>query len=150
MKDAEQRIELIKNFYIPNTKEDIFEFFILASSNVAVGGDDEEAWLTKLEQTYLKAKLTLGNGEEYLHINELYTKINKQLKRNKLFKSKFFKETLVFLTGLFLTLLGFILPYAFKMNPDASVPFYLVGLLGIPTFFAGLIMYIIPNRKKRH
>lgn len=30
----EMKIELITNFYVPNTKEDIYEFFILAVSNL--------------------------------------------------------------------------------------------------------------------
>ena len=29
---AEQKISIIRNFYIPNTKEDIYEFVILATS----------------------------------------------------------------------------------------------------------------------
>ena len=37
--DIQRRNELIRNFYIPNTKEDIYEFFILATSNIDAGGE---------------------------------------------------------------------------------------------------------------
>ena len=32
--NVEQKIGIIRNFYIPNTKEDIYEFVILATSNM--------------------------------------------------------------------------------------------------------------------
>lgn len=67
----EQKIELISNFYIPNTKEDIYEFFILAYSNITAGGYGIDAWSVKLEQTYLKAKLAFGNNNE-LSISKNY------------------------------------------------------------------------------
>lgn len=54
----EKKIELISNFYIPNTKEDIYEFFILAYSNITAGAYGVDAWNVKLEQAYLKATET--------------------------------------------------------------------------------------------
>lgn len=41
----ELKAELISNFYIPNTKEDIYEFFILAYSYVATGIYDVEVFM---------------------------------------------------------------------------------------------------------
>ena len=53
-----EKIELITNFYVPNTREDIYDFFILAVSNLEDANyDTDDAWLAKLEQTYLKAKI---------------------------------------------------------------------------------------------
>lgn len=36
---TKQKHELISNFYIPNTREDIYEFFILAYSNISAGDE---------------------------------------------------------------------------------------------------------------
>lgn len=69
-----QKDEMIRNFPIPNSKEDILEFMILASTNIA-GEDDKdicEAWLAKLEQTYQKATLLFGTDEEFHKIQKLY------------------------------------------------------------------------------
>ncbi|MCL1940687.1 MAG: hypothetical protein FWG09_02000, partial [Synergistaceae bacterium] len=71
-----QKINLIRSFPIPNTKEDIFEFIILAASNVQEtayetnkkGSADRklsDAWLAKLEQAYHKAKFTFGNSSDF-------------------------------------------------------------------------------------
>lgn len=73
----QRRIELIKDFYIPNTKEDIYEFIILATSNIDAGSDDIEAWYTKLEQAYQKATLSFGNTPDFQYVNQLYKKANK-------------------------------------------------------------------------
>ena len=52
----DDKIELITNFYIPNTKEDIYDFFILAVSNLEDKWyDTDDAWRAKLEQAYHKA-----------------------------------------------------------------------------------------------
>lgn len=69
--DIDQRkINLIRSFPIPNTKEDLFEFMILALSNYDVkftdmgdeGGSESEkalseAWKAKLEQAFNKAEV---------------------------------------------------------------------------------------------
>ena len=61
----QQRILIIKNSPIPNTKEDIFEFMLLASSNFDASyyaqhlneEDASDAWLIKIEQCYQKASI---------------------------------------------------------------------------------------------
>lgn len=66
---TKEKADLIKNYPIPNTKEDIFEFMMAASSNVLreeekeiyeawleEGGDNgscQEQWRTKLEGWFL-------------------------------------------------------------------------------------------------
>lgn len=70
----EQKINLIRNFPIPNTKEDLSEFMILALSNYDVdytdagdedGSDSEralsDAWKAKLEQAFNKAEVLFGD-----------------------------------------------------------------------------------------
>ena len=146
----EQKIELISNFYIPNTKEDIYEFFILAFSNITGGGYGIEAWTVKLEQAYLKAKLAFGNSEAYVHIKELYDTINKTAKRNRIIKSRLFKAAVIFGIGLFIIPVGFLIPPILELTDMESVPFYLIAFLGVIPFLLGLIMAIIPENKRRN
>lgn len=84
--DVRKKEELIRNFYIPNTKEDIYEFFILATSNIKVGSADSKAWFAKLEQAYQKAQLTLGHTKEFEYFQSLYLKAEKANKTNFIFR----------------------------------------------------------------
>lgn len=78
---AEQKKELIRNFYIPNTKEDIHEFFMLALSQVKVGGTLTDAWMVKLEQAYQKAELSFPGTQEFERLKILYEKVQKMNKK---------------------------------------------------------------------
>lgn len=75
---VEKKRELISNFYIPNTKEDIIEFFTLAVSQIDDTDKCSEAWINKLEQTLMKAKLTFGDTAEYKYIDAQYKKAKKR------------------------------------------------------------------------
>ena len=93
----EQKISLIRSFSVPNTKEDVLEFMILASSNVDMSiygwGDKgaltesrkavSEAWIAKMEQVYEKARLTFGNNSEFQSIEKIYSKKIKEVKRKR-------------------------------------------------------------------
>lgn len=96
----EQKVTLIKSFSIPNTKEDILEFIILASSNIDMkvyGVNSEQyqtlnpaqrevsdAWLAKLEQAYQKAQLLFGGSQEFLNIQALYEQKMKAIRKKKI------------------------------------------------------------------
>ena len=96
-KTSEQKVSLIRSFSIPNTKEDIIEFMILASSNIdlklygfgnqgiltASQREISDAWLAKFEQAYEKAKLVL-TGEDFQNAQNMYNKTHKKLKFEKL------------------------------------------------------------------
>lgn len=93
-----QMIALIKSYPIPNTIEDIVEFFHLAIGNIDVakskksvfntdgwdGGSRERAisnaWVGKLQQIYKKAELYFPNELEFAHIKEAYQEMMKELK----------------------------------------------------------------------
>lgn len=121
----EQILDTIRNFSVPNTKEDVFEFMILASSNIntsvmsartssEAGANSEEefntmkarndAWLAKMEQVYQKAKLSFGDDPDFARIEEIYSKTTSSIedaerrKKNKAFK-------------LFITIVAGILPF---------------------------------------
>lgn len=77
----------IKNFPIPNTKEDIFEFLILAATNIDPTAYMDmnktrseyrsklaisEAWNAKYTQAFQKAMLTFPDDPKLININTLY------------------------------------------------------------------------------
>lgn len=91
----EQKITLIKSFPIPNAKEDILEFAVLALSNInpdafdtANGGDFREAaissaWLSKFEQAYQKGLLLFGEIPELRDMHLLCNKKKKLISKKK-------------------------------------------------------------------
>lgn len=71
---ASQKDSIIRNFPIPNSKEDILEFMILASSNI-LGEDNRdiyEAWLVKFEQAYQKSLLLFRTDKDFSKIQQIY------------------------------------------------------------------------------
>lgn len=83
-----QKIELIKNYPIPNAKADIFEFLLLATSNFdtkkhlsATGTERKisEAWLSKIEQSYVKAETLFKNDSDFVKFQEIYNSDIKEL-----------------------------------------------------------------------
>lgn len=77
---TKQKIQLISSYTIPNNKEELLEFMILASTYF----DDEyylshldvedisDAWLRKMKQCYQKAKLIFDNDNTVNQIIEIY------------------------------------------------------------------------------
>lgn len=97
-KTDEQKISLIKNFHIPNTKEDLYEFLILSKSNIEIDLYEDspmqaarlaisDAWKVKFEQAYYKAKILFKNDERFSEIQSMYdetiTAINKAKNKSK-------------------------------------------------------------------
>lgn len=96
-----QKLELIKNFPIPNTVDDILEFILLASSNIDVKLSKKtfnnsassmqllamemprvisDAWVAKLQQAYQKAEILIPNDSAFPGIQKLYFDKMKELK----------------------------------------------------------------------
>lgn len=95
-KTDEQKINLIQNFSVPNTKEDMLEFMILATSNINVKAYDStntsitkgekaitDAWNSKIKQIYEKAKRSYGEKQDFAAIQELYTQSFHKIKKAK-------------------------------------------------------------------
>lgn len=79
---------IIRNYPIPNTKEDIFEFLILSSSNIT-GQTSRvvfDAWVAKIEQCYKKARVSYLHAPDFKKIQMIYDDVNKKItkERNKL------------------------------------------------------------------
>lgn len=100
----DEKNELIANFYIPNTKEDIYDFFILAVSNLEDKSyDTDDAWRAKLEQAYHKAKLSFGKTAEFEYLEKLYTRTRKEIKKRERNISAIFRRNKVAcITALFI------------------------------------------------
>ena len=95
----EEIVGLIKNFSIPNNKEDIMEFIILASSNIDMkvyGVNSQQyqmlkpaqreisdAWLAKYEQAYQKAQLMFGGTKYFSNVESMYERKMKEIQRKK-------------------------------------------------------------------
>lgn len=89
---AERKAEFIKNYAVPNTKEDIIEFLLLALPNIdnqiiqkriwiGVSASQAEfksrkiiaqAWLAKFEQVYQKARIAFGNDADFRMIQDIF------------------------------------------------------------------------------
>lgn len=95
-KTDEQKISLIKNFAIPNSKEDMLEFMILATSNMNMNTYDSTnttiskgekelnaAWYSKVQQVYEKAKRSYSTDNVFIEIKNLYDKCNEEIKKAK-------------------------------------------------------------------
>ncbi|MBE6940405.1 MAG: zinc ribbon domain-containing protein [Ruminococcaceae bacterium] len=84
-----QRVNIIRSYPVPNTKEDIFEFIILASTNIT--GEQQkkvfDAWLVKFEQSYQKAQLVMKDSPDMARIKAIYDKTHKQINKEKLFRN---------------------------------------------------------------
>lgn len=83
--NEEQRANLVRSFPIPNTKEDIFEYMILASTNI-VGEPHTivfDAWVAKFEQCYQKAELVFGSDSDFDRIKDIYSRTSKSITKEK-------------------------------------------------------------------
>ena len=100
-KTDEQKINLIRSFSIPNTKEDILEFMILAAIS--------DAWLAKFEQAYEKARFSFPNSPDFIKIKELYGQKMKQL--NKVKRGKKLVFVSIILAYIFLMIFVGIMAY---------------------------------------
>lgn len=93
----QQKINLIQHFPVPNTKEDILEFMIMASSHIkaardGIGNEKEEiydAWVIKVEQTMAKAEMSFGDDKAFMGKLEkiLERRVTKKVGRRKGFRS---------------------------------------------------------------
>lgn len=94
-KTDEQKVNLIRSFPIPNTKEDLYEFLILAEGNINIDLYDgtvlnsdariavSDAWKAKFEQAYQKAKILFIDDVRMAEIQLLYNQIHKEIKKTK-------------------------------------------------------------------
>lgn len=140
VESSKKRSELIRNFYIPNTKEDIYEFVILAASNLKAGGSDDSAWSAKLEQAIQKAELVFGNGPELDRIKRMRKSTSGTGLLRKLFNvvagSKVIQALILFVVGA-----------VFFMVGEATNS--LVMMIGLFPLFGGMALLMPPSDNKK-
>lgn len=84
-----EKTNLIHNFPIPNSKEDIFEFMLLASSSIKFSSKERvitKAWMAKMDQVYQKAEIIFNNNTDLEQVREVYEKTKAKGKRRKIIK----------------------------------------------------------------
>ena len=155
-----EKIELITNFYVPNTKEDIYDFFILAVSNLEdTYYDTDDAWRAKLEQTYHKARISFGKSPEFEYIDELYKKtIDKVSKRGTLIfirkNKKLCLSALLVSVGVIMLVVSIIIMSSVSMeeNWGASYVGVMLLILGINFLLGPVWVYFIAkeNEEKKN
>lgn len=140
-KDENIKIELIKTFPIPNNREDIIEFMLLASSNFdarhyatnkatdSVSG----AWLSKIDQCYKKGKILFTNPSDLIAIESIYNEVH--VKTKSVEKSKL----IMTICGIALTVLALVLIVAFGQSvPSLGYLFIAMLVIGIVFIVRGL------------
>lgn len=66
-----RKVQTIRNFPIPNTKEDVIELLSLCQANMSARGEDSslrDAWKTKAEQLITKSEIILKDDPDAQHI----------------------------------------------------------------------------------
>ncbi len=115
----EQKISLIKSFPIPNSREDLLEFIILASSNIDNNRYNDfeyksesqkavsDAWEAKFEQAYQKAKLSFQGDSNFIEFDDIYKSKKSEVNKHK--KNMYsFMLALIGLLFLIIIMLAFI------------------------------------------
>lgn len=153
----DEKIELITNFYIPNTKEDIYDFFILAVSNLEDKWyDTDDAWRAKLEQAYHKARLSFGSTPEFAYLEKLYTKTRKEVNARERGIAAIFRRNkiacvtaLLITAGVLMLAIGIILMATISMeeNWGGSYGGAMLLILGINFLLAPV--WVLEEMKKK-
>lgn len=76
----ERKDELIKNYPIPNTKEDILEFLTYSTSKLTNMSSLDNPWAAKADEIVMKSRFLFKNDQEMLAILDKY---EKQIKKRK-------------------------------------------------------------------
>jgi ribosomal protein L32 len=144
--DLDKKIELIKTFPIPNTREDILEFMLLAKSNFDAKyyatnknvDSVSSAWLSKIDQCYAKAKILLRDKRDLDTVEEIYSGIHKETKnmqRNKL---------LMIIGGFVAIIVSVICIVTFNVEGNTGLSFLFIALLA-----AGIVLLVFGFKKKK-
>lgn len=151
IEDENKKIEAIKMYPIPNNKEDIIEFMLLACSNFDAkyyatnkqGDSLANAWYTKIEQCYKKAVMMFTESADLQKIEKLYKEINvttNTIERNKLIMTT---------TGIALIIVSVIMFYFSPKAEDGSSIITLLSYIAITILAIGIIVLALGLKKKK-
>lgn len=150
-KSSVQREDAIRTFHIPNTREDILEFFILATSNIAADDGEADVWRAKLDQAYQKAKLVFGEESlEFKRLAKSYREAKQESKAKSLYatvaQSRGLQALLLFCIGAFIALVG---EFAASASNDPDSPFYMLLFIGLYCILGAFFLFIIGTADKQ-
>lgn len=85
-KSEDERATIIRSFPVPNTREDLLEFIILASANMnnLNDGQELEAWKSKFEQSYQKAKISFGDSPSFSKIEDMRESVTSRMRQEEI------------------------------------------------------------------
>ena len=142
-----KKVDIIRTFPIPNTKEDIIEFMLIASTNMA--GEQKQsvydAWLVKFDQGYQKARLLIRDSKEFEEVQRIYDLTQKKVKTTRVAKATLpilpqlivaVAWTVVLLILIFLSTLDWRLVDTDMVNSFFLI-LMLVGIFAIPPLVRG-------------
>ena len=146
-----KKIELIKTFPIPNSREDIIEFMLLASTNFDAKyyishknvENVAEAWLVKIDQCYKKGLLMFDRPYDRATIEKIYNDVHAQLNKTK--KTKL----ILLITGIVTIILGAVGMIASSRLSDevtAKMPLFIAAIV---VLIAGIILTVFGAKKKK-
>ncbi len=151
--DEDKKIEAIKNYVIPNNKQDIMEFMLLATSNFDEklylssrhGENIATAWHTKIEQCYKKAMLMFTDQNDIRKIEGLY---NESISKTK---NTMKRKIILAVVGIALIVGAVVLMSVVSgcKNEDGSNPYDWAFFFGLGILAAGIISLVLGVKKKK-
>ncbi len=143
--EEEKKIQLVKTFPIPNSREDILEFMFLAVSNFdakyyATNKNRDSlasAWYSKIEQCYQKGKLMLQSKSDLAQLENLYAEVNR--KTEKVTKIKI----LLIVLGFLAITAGLVVVVALGTNNTA------IGAIGLALIAGGVVSLVFGFKRKK-
>lgn len=152
IKGEDKKIEAIKMYAIPNNKEDILEFMLLAVSNFDAklyatnnqGENLSTAWYTKIEQCYKKGMLLFDKPSDIEKIEKLYKETQ--------IKTKSIKHTrlILIISGIatiIVSILLIVLGTKTGENGDSEVG--IASYIGMAILAIGIIVLVFGLKKKK-
>ena len=144
--DLDKKIELIKTFPIPNTREDILEFMLLAKSSFDAKyyatnkniDSVSSAWLSKIDQCYAKAKIFLRDKRDLDTIEDIYSEIHKETKNIQ--RSKL----LMIIGGSVAIIASAVCIVTFDVEGNTHLSLLFIALLAI-----GIVLLVFGFKKKK-
>ncbi len=151
--DEDTKIEAIKNYVIPNSKEDIMEFMLFATSNFDeklylsnVNGDNIAcAWHTKIEQCYKKAMLMFTDQNDIRKIEGLYNEcVSKTVTTKK-------RKIVMTIFGIIMMTIGTVLMFVpvGVTNEEGKYPLSWLMYIGMGIVGIGVLSFVSGIKKKK-
>ena len=109
-----------------------------------------DAWLSKLEQAYQKAKLSFGNASEFSYVEGIYNeakqKAGKYKATNVLSRhSRVITGAIVAVVGILMAIIGGVVAHASK---DGDSPIWIMSILGMLLFMWSIVIFLGAMKKK--